>query len=498
MCGIRQNVISRSVVWSLYTYKALTHVLHPTPPPPLTINQPARGATDETLQDEELQDWAKERAKAMLAKGRKRLIFLILILTPTLILIFSSGVPLTAAKAPHSTLARCKAKLILSDVPPESSPPSPSSDKPRKRSRGGSRSASTKASPNTVAREAVRWAIVYPNGDQKSWDEARCVSSAFRLVALTTPTESPVLPPPLAMMQAAITNHHTDVVAKDAPMLLRKLCTRFKMREILRGISLLSHCRQQFRFPLVNRGGGGLAEQVVACDHGAFEFLMSLSALYPAALQPSPTRPFDFVVPHLPLMWHVRAQLKAIVAGDKGHPSPSAVASSSAPLSPRAGLHAADTQRLVTLAKDLVSRMREAVSACQPSDRRSVKDASGALMRVVARTDRSRFMLFARSVRTMNPLVSLSVNFRHPLVDNPSSTHRLTSFLYSKQSIPANNMQADPQHRARIHAESGAHALQNWQKPRKGAQVGVVVWANKDGVHDRYQALQSAVETIER
>lgn len=230
--------------------------------------------------------------------------------------------------------------------------------------------------------------IVYPNGDQKPWDEARCVSSAFRRVSLTPLKESAVLPPPLAMMQAAVANHHTDVVAKDAPTLLRQLCTRFKMREILRGISLLSHCRQQFRFPLVNRSGGGLAEQVVACDHGAFEFLMSLSALFPAALQPSPTRPFDFVVPHLPLMWHVRAQLKAIVAGGDSHPSQTDAAAASVPVSPSVSIQTAEIKGLVMLAKDLVSRVREAVNSYQPSDRRSVKNASGALTKIVARTDR--------------------------------------------------------------------------------------------------------------
>ena len=55
-------------------HPSIPPLTHPTPRPSLPSTwpfpQPARGATDETLQDEELQDWAKERAKAMLAKGQ--------------------------------------------------------------------------------------------------------------------------------------------------------------------------------------------------------------------------------------------------------------------------------------------------------------------------------------------------------------------------------------------------------------------------------------------
>ena len=99
---------------------------------------------------------------------------------------------------------------------------------PKKRFRG--RKQPAKAPSPSVVREVVGWVILYPDGTERSWDEARRVSCSFRLLDFTALDGSVALPSPLAMMQAAITGHHTDAVARDAATLLPRLCARHSPR----------------------------------------------------------------------------------------------------------------------------------------------------------------------------------------------------------------------------------------------------------------------------
>jgi hypothetical protein len=72
----------------------------------------------------------------------------------------------------------------------------------------------------------------------------------------------------------------------------------------------------------VSRDGGGTQKAVSIHDVGAYQFMLKLSTLYPAALRPTLYKPSAFDVPIGPLLWTIRERISKLVSkgevGDKG------------------------------------------------------------------------------------------------------------------------------------------------------------------------------------
>ena len=72
----------------------------------------------------------------------------------------------------------------------------------------------------------------------------------------------------------------------------------------------------------VSRDGGGTYKAVSIYDVGAYQFMLKVSSLYPAALAPALHKPSAFTVPIGPLLWTIRERIAKLVTegetGDKG------------------------------------------------------------------------------------------------------------------------------------------------------------------------------------
>ena len=208
----------------------------------VVIRRPARSVNESQLHDEKLQESAKKRAKAILAKG----------------------VPLNAAKALHPSLENCKAFLELDDD-----------------------------------ENAIEWKIKYPNGEIKSWEDARKVQFEFKLLKACEPT----------LENAIKFRENKLAIQENAKKRFITFLKDYSNEEILRAMSLITHCRPSFRMPLVSQMGGFLERAVTKVDAAAFDILSAVTVIYPAALQYA-ARPFDFNVPCLPLIQRVREILR--------------------------------------------------------------------------------------------------------------------------------------------------------------------------------------------
>eukprot|EP01125_Pyxidicula_operculata_P012435 TRINITY_DN4078_c2_g1_i1.p1 TRINITY_DN4078_c2_g1~~TRINITY_DN4078_c2_g1_i1.p1 ORF type:complete len:1341 (-),score=306.63 TRINITY_DN4078_c2_g1_i1:33-4055(-) len=87
---------------------------------------------------------------------------------------------------------------------------------------------------------------------------------------------------------------------------LKKLMETTNRDDLRRSLMYLSGYRQSIEFNTISRDGGGTKQAVVVEDVGAYQYLLKLSVLFPAAIRRQKHSSIKFVVPIGPLLWKVR------------------------------------------------------------------------------------------------------------------------------------------------------------------------------------------------
>ena len=88
---------------------------------------------------------------------------------------------------------------------------------------------------------------------------------------------------------------------------------------VRRAAVYLSTFNARIEMHRVSRDGGGTYKAVTLDDVGAYQFMLRLSSLYPAALSPALHKPSTFVVPVGPLLWTIRKKIvQFITVGEIG------------------------------------------------------------------------------------------------------------------------------------------------------------------------------------
>jgi len=125
--------------------------------------------------------------------------------------------------------------------------------------------------------------------------------------------------------------HTGSGVAKDFERHFEALLRDTPMRHLQRCMTFISGCRPEIHMNRISREGRGLKHAVSVGDVGAFQFLVKLSVLAPAALRPLvgyAASPGAFRVGCGPLMWTLRDRIRAWL--NTGGAPAAAVAASSA------------------------------------------------------------------------------------------------------------------------------------------------------------------------
>jgi len=94
-----------------------------------------------------------------------------------------------------------------------------------------------------------------------------------------------------------------DLDLKEA---VKTLMLDFDFCTLRKSATILNTNLHQIHFENISRSGGGTKRAVVAEDIPAFQFLLLLSTICPAALKPTPFRIGSFTIQSLPILWHVR------------------------------------------------------------------------------------------------------------------------------------------------------------------------------------------------
>ena len=103
-------------------------------------------------------------------------------------------------------------------------------------------------------------------------------------------------------------------VQENADVYLVKLINRSEDKVLHRALTFLSTYGQRVEMNRVSRDGGGTVLAVSTSDTAAYQLLLMISGLYPAALRPRRGQPSQFSVISGPLLWHVRDMIKDLLA----------------------------------------------------------------------------------------------------------------------------------------------------------------------------------------
>ena len=111
-------------------------------------------------------------------------------------------------------------------------------------------------------------------------------------------------------------------VEENAEQKLIKLVKETSTEVVRHALIYLSTFSSTIEMHRVSRDGGGTYKAVSIYDVGAYQFMLKLSSIYPAALAPSLHQPSAFTIPIGPLLWTIREriskQLNKGKTGDKG------------------------------------------------------------------------------------------------------------------------------------------------------------------------------------
>jgi hypothetical protein len=121
-------------------------------------------------------------------------------------------------------------------------------------------------------------------------------------------------------------------VVRDFDAAVQALLESTSLKHLRRSMTFLNGCGSEIRMNRLSREGRGLKHAVSVYDVGAFQFLMRLSMLAPAALRPvvGPTAsPGVFRVDSGPLMWTLRDRIRSFLTRENSSSVSSSGSSSS-------------------------------------------------------------------------------------------------------------------------------------------------------------------------
>lgn len=216
----------------------------------------------------------------------------------------TEGVPLNKTKAPIPSLQG--AKLVLreteevdSDEELDGETKGSDSDEDGKNKK--KKKAKKEDKPMSVHRE---YFLKVKNKGLVKWEDVRDDSVEVAYVEDMSP----------AMAKALST--FGDGMQKNAWEELENTLKSSKAPVIRRALMYISGFRSNFEMGRVSRDGGGSKQAVIVEDVGAYQLLIVLSVLFPAALRRQKGSATVFEVPLAPLLWRVREKIGKYLAED--------------------------------------------------------------------------------------------------------------------------------------------------------------------------------------
>jgi superfamily II DNA or RNA helicase len=130
---------------------------------------------------------------------------------------------------------------------------------------------------------------------------------------LALPLHKPLLP---YSIEAALVKVGTGV-EEGADEKLEELVDNTDKAVIRRALVYLSTFGYDIEMNRVSRDGGGTYHAVLLEDVPAYQFILRLSSLYPAAIAPAEFKPSRFTVPIGPLLWIVKDRISRMITGEE-------------------------------------------------------------------------------------------------------------------------------------------------------------------------------------
>eukprot|EP00940_MAST-03C_sp_MAST-3C-sp2_P002160 g2160.t1 len=151
--------------------------------------------------------------------------------------------------------------------------------------------------------EEGRYAVGNKRYDCVPWDDARQVEVSVPVHDGNTEYK----------LRDALLHRADGGVMEGATAKLKYLVSNTDLRYVRRALTMLTTYEASIHFPRVNREGGGMQEAITSSDVGAFQFLLKVSYIYPAALTLRKYRPSTFDVRVSPLLWTVREKIAGLI-----------------------------------------------------------------------------------------------------------------------------------------------------------------------------------------
>lgn len=107
-----------------------------------------------------------------------------------------------------------------------------------------------------------------------------------------------------------------DGVQQNAEELLIELIEKTPAPVVRRALMYLNTFDKEIEMNRISRDGGATQQSVTVEDVGAYQFMLRLSGLYPAAISPKKHKPSWFVINTPPLLWSVRSIISKSMFGD--------------------------------------------------------------------------------------------------------------------------------------------------------------------------------------
>jgi len=109
--------------------------------------------------------------------------------------------------------------------------------------------------------------------------------------------------------------HVGNGVEEGADEKLIKLVNETNKNIVRRALVYLSTFNPKIEINRISRDGSGTYHSVILEDVGAYQFLLRLSTLYPAAISPSKYGPGKFKVPVGPMLWAIKNRISIQISG---------------------------------------------------------------------------------------------------------------------------------------------------------------------------------------
>ena len=120
-----------------------------------------------------------------------------------------------------------------------------------------------------------------------------------------------------------------QVVVADCENVVKEMLTKLSRNALCALVFRMQGFGSVVEFPAIARGGGGTNESVSVYDVRAFQFLVQLSQLMPAALVFEKGDPIRFRIRNGPLFWTIRDKWLVPILNDKNRPTTATTSSTS-------------------------------------------------------------------------------------------------------------------------------------------------------------------------